>query len=296
MLARFGLILLSFISPANAMEWCESPEAQTGYFAETFQSGIAPMDIAFTGGNCESEEPAKSSEEQLRELLLFQALNYEMSDLKDSPELLGEARIVPPDLIYQSNVESDSLEELFFESQYHAPEIQAPQSDSSDMQEFAQVGQFEEYCPCGFQPASWPDLRAHILERHQLHRAYDDKHKNSFMCPADGCTKIDWAPSRLRAHIRKHTKIKAFKCQICGKGLTSHSAVDYHLMAVHDNERPFKCEIVGCEFKCSRGADLWKHKLFKHLYCTRCEIDFANSQNAEEHKIEFHSLKKKEKE
>lgn len=60
------------------------------------------------------------------------------------------------------------------------------------------------------------------------------------------CRKM-FTSSKLRQHMRSHTKEKPFLCKHCGKGFTMSGNLKRHTMS-HTGERPHVCEICGKGF------------------------------------------------
>nr|CAD7407068.1 unnamed protein product [Timema cristinae] len=77
-----------------------------------------------------------------------------------------------------------------------------------------------------------------------------------FACPI--CDMILSSQHEFTLHIRSHNNnaeslvyplacLKNYTCRICGKGLSSSSSLDRHVL-VHSGERPFKCMTCGVAF------------------------------------------------
>ena len=47
---------------------------------------------------------------------------------------------------------------------------------------------------------------------------------------------------------------KTFRCEICGKSVTTNKILAKHIGEIHEGKKPFKCEI--CDYYCSRKGDM----------------------------------------
>ena len=43
--------------------------------------------------------------------------------------------------------------------------------------------------------------------------------------------------------------ICTFRCEICGKAMTSQSSLNQHISSIHENKYPYSCRICGTAFK-----------------------------------------------
>ena len=50
---------------------------------------------------------------------------------------------------------------------------------------------------------------------------------------------------------------KLFERTICSKGFTANESMNGHVVAVHEEIKPFKCEI--CDYSCSVKRNMNKH-------------------------------------
>lgn len=50
--------------------------------------------------------------------------------------------------------------------------------------------------------------------------------------------------SKLKAHMRAHTKEKPYKCNLCLQAFSMHGNLRRHMM-IHTGERPHVCEVCG---------------------------------------------------
>lgn len=68
----------------------------------------------------------------------------------------------------------------------------------------------------------------------------------------------------LKAHIRTHTGLKAFKCLICNGAFTTGGSLRRH-MGIHNDLRPYMCPYCQKTFKTSLNCK--KHmKTHRYVY------------------------------
>ncbi|XP_017779906.1 PREDICTED: gastrula zinc finger protein XlCGF8.2DB-like [Nicrophorus vespilloides] len=153
------------------------------------------------------------------------------------------------------------------------------------------------------------------LEEFQL---YSQKKKNNWEGKAKPfvCSKCDKGFMRklsLKAHMSSHTNIKPFRCEICNKAfplrcnLTAHkkvhtdsfqcksclktfaapSKLERH-MRIHTNDRPFKCEVVGCGRTFTDKRNLVGHRVThsddRSFMCDDCGKGYKTKSQLNDHK------------
>ncbi|XP_045179410.2 zinc finger protein 62-like [Mercenaria mercenaria] len=94
---------------------------------------------------------------------------------------------------------------------------------------------------------SYTDLRHHHRKVHTNQRKYRQ---------CDVCGK-SVASNSLRQHMKSHTDVKTFQCEVCSKFFKMKHQLKSHLLT-HDDSREHICEICG--FRCK-----WAHILRNHL-------------------------------
>ncbi|XP_050680220.1 gastrula zinc finger protein XlCGF7.1-like isoform X2 [Leptidea sinapis] len=117
-------------------------------------------------------------------------------------------------------------------------------------------------------------LRVHIQHEHGNYRS----HK------CEWCQKKFWAPSRLKAHIVKHTQDKQFQCTICSNRFVTKESLLYHTRS-HTGEKPYKCNFCDMKFvSASRKADHTKRIHLNAVYqCSICKIKYTTKICLEKH-------------
>lgn len=98
------------------------------------------------------------------------------------------------------------------------------------------------------------------------------------------CNKMFTTLTKLKRHIKIHTKEFTIKCDFCSKKF-SHSGNFRIHMRMHVDERPYKCTF--CDHRCRQAQDLEKH-LRTHTgerphKCPTCPKAFSTSSNLSAH-------------
>ena len=59
------------------------------------------------------------------------------------------------------------------------------------------------------------------------------------------CTDCDYSTDfkRDQRHLVTHSKVKAYKCDACGKGFTRNGDLTRHTKSVHTKESQHECEV-----------------------------------------------------
>ncbi|XP_045507978.1 zinc finger protein 14-like [Colias croceus] len=117
-------------------------------------------------------------------------------------------------------------------------------------------------------------LRVHIQYEHGNYKSHECK----------WCKKKFWAPSRLKAHIVKHTQEKKFSCTICGGKFVTKESLLYHTR-IHTGEKPYKCDFCEQSFiSASRKVDhIKRHHTNAIFQCSMCKIKYTTKVCLEKH-------------
>lgn len=113
-----------------------------------------------------------------------------------------------------------------------------------------------------------------------------NKHSNIRPFECEMCGKTFKRKSNLEGHLKLHTDIKNVICDKCGAAF--HFATDLRRhMRRHSNDRPFKCEVNGCgkDFKDSATlrVHMRSHSGEKPYKCTMCDKSFSTSMGKNLH-------------
>lgn len=120
-------------------------------------------------------------------------------------------------------------------------------------------------------------LKKHIQKIHMK----CEESPRTYVCSY--CGKMFKDRHRLCDHEQIH-KNRSHECNICGKTFTHRSGLSVHRRGVHENSRPHKCGIDGCEWTFKYLAVLRRHKARKHglvnrrYECPLCGKGFPDSK------------------
>ncbi|KNC72185.1 hypothetical protein SARC_15263, partial [Sphaeroforma arctica JP610] len=110
-----------------------------------------------------------------------------------------------------------------------------------------------------------------------------------FSCQHYGCTKTYTKQCRLGEHERIHTGERPFVCDVdgCDKSYYRASHLERHRVQVHAGSHPFMCEIDGCNSRYgdahSLNRHIKSHGVAKTYTCTICSCVFTKHSALRSH-------------
>jgi len=84
-----------------------------------------------------------------------------------------------------------------------------------------------------------------------------------FLCDYGDCKRIFLSAEYLAAHIRTHSGLKPFVCEVCSRTFSLMSNLKAHFQ-VHDKTRRFGCPVDNCRKVFKRSARLKQHLIERH--------------------------------
>lgn len=113
--------------------------------------------------------------------------------------------------------------------------------------------------------------------------------KEKFECPVETCHAAPNSLAGLKAHyISKHSDVKEFSCDICGKEFSTHQRLASHTDGVHGDVQ-FECQ--SCRKSFRRKADFLRHVVVNHkreLLPYPCEYENCAKSFMTKHERDSH--------
>ena len=105
-------------------------------------------------------------------------------------------------------------------------------------------------------------------------------------CQEKGCTHACRTQSELKAHMRRHAKVKPWLCTTCGKTTASRKSLKIH-QRLHSGDKPYKCTYEGCTYAARFDTHLRRHTLIhtgeKPYKCPHCPYRSNVQENLRKH-------------
>jgi KRAB domain-containing zinc finger protein len=126
------------------------------------------------------------------------------------------------------------------------------------------------------------------IDCYQSHVASHNTEKPGiYKCLVRRCKKLCKDGDELKKHIKKvHEDVKKFQCNECGTRCVSKERLISHLLC-HSDEKPFKCNVLGCTFSTKRSNTLIIHKKSVHtdvnFTCCYCDKMFKRQDRFKLH-------------
>ena len=117
------------------------------------------------------------------------------------------------------------------------------------------------------------------------------------VCQYSGCKYKTNKIRCLRKHVEKHIRPRVFHylCKHCKIGFKSDDKWRSHMKSVHNNDRPYVCDHIGCQLAYRSSQYLRLHKIShneKDLHrCTEpgCDRKFKSKEYLKKHVLYVHS-------
>merc|ERR1711971_1073703 len=86
-----------------------------------------------------------------------------------------------------------------------------------------------------------------------------------------------------RSHVRTHTGVKQFKCDLCDDRFTRRNDVMRHKRLIHEKPRDFQCEQCQKYFVSQENLDLHIEKHKTEMKCRVCDHGFGKKEYYDNH-------------
>ena len=116
---------------------------------------------------------------------------------------------------------------------------------------------------------------------------HEDEQTNTDIYECNVCHYTSTRSSNFRIHLRTHTGVKPFACEVpgCGYASSQHSNLKIH-QRIHFGIKPFKCFINGCAFASVQQSNLKAHLRRIHSISKGSEMAVNNSYKAAWEEVE----------
>ncbi|KAH3859092.1 hypothetical protein DPMN_101740 [Dreissena polymorpha] len=109
-----------------------------------------------------------------------------------------------------------------------------------------------------------------------------------YVCPQEGCAKTFTYRSHYQYHLKTHTGLRGYQCEVCGSAFSASHHLAAH-MGTHTGDRPFICS--QCDKAFNTLSQLNNHERThtgkKPYKCDvpGCDKSFAESSSLKKHKV-----------
>ncbi len=138
-------------------------------------------------------------------------------------------------------------------------------------------------CDCGREFQKKRAIVRHVLKDHAK--------LQSHLC--DECGTGFTFEYDLMKHIRQRHRYKIYECHLCTSKYRTPYSLQAHIVAVHTNERPFKCDFAGCNKAFNRKSSRDTHRRVHSkdkFECPICSKQFSFKCNLTAHKRNIHGM------
>ncbi|XP_001359298.3 zinc finger protein 239 [Drosophila pseudoobscura] len=130
------------------------------------------------------------------------------------------------------------------------------------------------------QYTTWKNLtEEEIIERKRQQRRRD--------CVCEQCGRHFTDQSNFKLHMLRHTGIKNFACQDCGKKYYTDHLLSLHQRIVHRGEKPYTCKYCGKSFHNSTTRVIHEriHTNARPYACNYCNKCFSSASGRKRHEL-----------
>ena len=104
--------------------------------------------------------------------------------------------------------------------------------------------------------------------------------QHKIACEFEGCNKSYCSSFNLKRHIEScHMGIRKFKCETCGKNLSSKQNFLDH-KNTHTGEKPYVCDVFGCKANFRQLSQFYIHKQMHDKILSVLQESFDSQQAA----------------
>lgn len=121
---------------------------------------------------------------------------------------------------------------------------------------------------CEYATVMKSDIEKHVSIRH--------RHERLYMC--ETCGFRSQTQGGYNRHVRSHSGIKPFKCELCGQAYADSPKLKIHLQKHVSDDKPFVCHLCG--HACRRMDNLQMHLRRIHKTCIRGRNETATDPSS----------------